>query len=135
VDKNGKPDEAGGAMMQTMMAYFAGKTPIRDFVEKQDLVLTLGEVNGMGQTCERVSWAMSKGGGEIPWYVHELPVVVASVGHAFLLADVPQARTYINAYDSQDVTLDALVEKLCGESAFTGVDPVDAFCGMWDTHL
>lgn len=120
---------------KAMMLYFAGKTPIKDFVAKQDLVLTLSEVSGMGQTAERVSWAMSKGGGEIPWYVHELPVVVASVGHPFLLADVPQARTFINAYDSKDDTLDALVAKLCGESQFTGVDPVDAFCGMWDTHM
>lgn len=120
---------------KAMMLYFAGKTPIQEFVQKQDLVLTLSEVNGMGQTTERVSWAMSKGGGEIPWYVHELPVVVASVGHPFLLADVPQARTYINAYDAKEDTLDALVEKLCGETPFTGVDPVDAFCGMWDTHM
>lgn len=120
---------------RSLMAYYAGKTPIRDFVSRQDLVLTLSEVSCPGQTAERVSWAMSKGGGEIPWYVHELPVVVASVGHPFLLADVPQARTFINAYDSTDPTLDALVAKLCGESPFFGQDPVDAFCGMWDTRL
>ena len=134
-EKKGEKNDPGAEMMRAMMVYFAGKTPIKDFVVKQDLVLTLGEVNGMGQTCERVAWAMSKGGGEIPWYVHELPVVVASVGHPFLLADVPQARTYINAYDAKDDTLDALVEKMCGESEFTGTDPVDAFCGMWDTHM
>lgn len=120
---------------KALMAYYAGKTPIERFVSRQDLVLTLSEVNCPGQTAERVSWAMSKGGGEIPWYVHELPVVVASVGHPFLLADVPQARTFINAYDATEPTLDALVSKLCGESEFTGVDPVDAFCGMWDTHM
>lgn len=28
-----------------------------------------------------------------------------------------------------------LVEKLAGESTFTGVSPVDAFCGLIDTHL
>jgi beta-N-acetylhexosaminidase len=133
--KTQSEQEAGAAAMKAMMVYFAGKTPIADFVAKQDLVLTLSEVNGTGQTAERVSWAMSKGGGEIPWYVHELPVVVASVGHPFLLADVPQAQTYINAYDAKNDTLDALVEKLCGESEFEGVDPVDAFCGMWDTHM
>ncbi len=131
----GQKEDSSAAMMKALMVYFAGKTPIKEFVAKQDLVLTLGEVNGMGQTCERVSWAMSKGGGEIPWYVHELPVVVASVGHPFLLADVPQAKTYINAYDAQDSTLDALIEKMCGESEFTGKDPVDAFCGMWSTHM
>lgn len=125
-----EPDNGKG-----MMLYFAGKTPVKTFVGNQDLVLTLSEVNCAGQTAERVSWAMSKGGGQIPWYVHELPVVVASVGHPFLLADVPQARTYINAYDAKNDTLDALVAKLCGESSFTGTDPVDAFCGMWDTHM
>jgi beta-N-acetylhexosaminidase len=119
----------------TVMLYFAGKSPVKDFVGQQDLVLTLSEVNGTGQTSERVAWAMSKGGGQIPWYVHELPVVVASVGHPFLLADVPQAQTYINAYDAQDSTLDALVAKLCGDSPFTGRDPVDAYCGLWDTHM
>lgn len=123
------------AAAKAKMTYFAGKTPIKDFVEARDLVITFSEVNGMGQTAERVSWAMSKGGGEIPWYVHELPVVVASVGHPFLLADVPQAKTYINCYDSKDNTLEALADKLTGKSSFKGTDPVDAFCGMWDTHL
>lgn len=133
-DADGKPAQ-NADMSKALMVYFAGKSSIADFVAKQDLVITLGEVNGMGQTCERVAWAMSKGGGEIPWYVHEVPVVVASIGHAFLLADVPQARTYINAYDDKDDTLDALAERLCGEQEFTGVDPVDAFCGLWDTHM
>lgn len=119
---------------KTLMAYFAGKTPIRDFVEAQDLIITFSEVKGTGKTCERVSWAMSKGGGEIPWYVHELPVLVISVAHPFLLADVPQAKTYINAYDAADETLDALVEKLLGEAEFEGKDPVDSFCGLWDTR-
>ena len=42
---------------KSLMVYFAGKTPIKDFVAKQDLVITLSEVNCMGQTAERVSWA------------------------------------------------------------------------------
>ena len=53
-----------------------------------------------------------------------------------MLADIPQARTYINSYDAKDSTLDALVEKLMmGEESFTAVDPIDSFCGMWDTHM
>lgn len=83
----------------------------------------------------RPGFGMSKGGGEIPWYVHELPVIVIGCGQPFVLADIPQARTYINTYDSADQTFDALIEKLMsGSDAFIGEDPVDAYCGLWDTH-
>lgn len=118
-----------------MNIYFAAKTPVKDFVEKYDLVITLCNVQSYGQTAERVGWSMAKGGGEVPWYVHELPVVVASIASPFMLADVPQAKTYINAYAADDQTLQTLVEKLMGKSPFQGVDPVDSFCGMWDTRL
>ena len=53
-----------------------------------------------------------------------------------MLADVPMLRTYINAYDSKDDTLDALVDALLsGPDAFRGKDPIDSFCGLWDTRL
>ena len=54
--------------------YFAGKNAIADFVSDMDLVITLCDVpNG------RPSFGMSKGGGEIPWYVFEVPVVVVGM--------------------------------------------------------
>ncbi len=111
--------------------YFAGKNAIKDFVSEQDLVITLFDVaNG------RPSFGMSKGGGEIPWYVFEMPVVGISVNTPSMLADVPQLRTYINAYDSKPDTLDALVEHLlAGPEAFKGKDPIDSFCGLWDTKI
>ncbi len=111
--------------------YFAGKNAIKDFVSEQDLVITLFDVaNG------RPSFGMSKGGGEIPWYVFEMPVVGISVNAPTMLADVPQLRTYINAYDSKPDTLDALVEHLLGDpEAFKGKDPIDSFCGLWDTTI
>ena len=111
--------------------YFAGKNAISDFVSGQDLVITLFDV-----AVGRPSFGMSKGGGEIPWYVYELPVVAISVNSPTMLADVPQVRTYINAYDSKPHTLDALVDKLMsGADAFEGKDPIDSFCGLWDTRL
>ena len=111
--------------------YFAGKNAVSDFVSGQDLIITLFDV-----TVGRPSFGMSKGGGEIPWYVFELPVIGISVGTPTMLADVPQLRTYINAYDSKGHTLDALVDKLMrGEGAFVGKDPIDSFCGMWDTRM
>lgn len=111
--------------------YFAGKNAIADFVSDMDLVITLCDVpNG------RPSFGMSKGGGEIPWYVFEVPVVVVGCGQPTMLADIPQARIYINTYDSKDTTLDALVENLMnGEEAFKGTDPIDSFCGLFDARL
>ena len=111
--------------------YFAGKNAIADFVSQQDLVISLFDVaNG------HPAFGMSKGGGEIPWYVHELPVVGISVNKPTMLADCPMLRTYINTYDSNDDTMDALVEALVtGVDAFKGTDPIDSFCGMWDTKI
>ena len=111
--------------------YFAGKNAISDFVAGQDLIITVCDVaNG------RPAYGLSKGGGEIPWYVFELPVVVVGVGQPTMLADLPQARTYINAYDTKDTTLDALVDKLVsGPDAFKGQDPIDSFCGLFDARL
>ena len=115
--------------------YFAGKTEIKEFRENQDLIITLVDIAGGFQPVARPGFGMSKGGGEIPWYVHELPVVVVGCGQPFVLADIPQARTYINTYDSADQTFDALIAKLMeGKDAFKGEDPVDSFCGMWDTR-
>ena len=84
---------------------------------------------------QRIVWPAAKGTPDQPFYVHEIPTIVVSVQHAFALADMPQVGTYINAYDGKDNTMKALVEKLAGESNFTGVSPVDAFCGLIDTHL
>ncbi len=109
--------------------YFAGKHSIADFVSEQDLVISLFDVmNG------HPSFGLSKGGGEIPWYVHELPVVGISVNKPTMLADCPMLRTYINAYDSADYTMDALVDALV-TGDFRGIDPIDSFCGMWDTRI
>jgi len=111
--------------------YFAGKNAISEFVSGQDLVISFFDVGGGHPT-----FGLSKGGGEIPWYVHELPVIGISVNKPTMLADAPMLRTYINTYDSQEHTLDALVDALMeGEEAFKGQDPIDAYCGMFDTHM
>ena len=111
--------------------YFAGKNAISEFVSGMDIVITFFNVaNG------HPVFGMSKGGGEIPWYVHEIPVVGISVNKPTMLADAPMLRTYINTYDSNEDTLDALVDALLtGKEAFKGVDPIDSYCGMYDTHM
>ncbi len=111
--------------------YFAGKNAIEDFVAGQDIIISLYDVmNG------RPSFGLSKGGGEIPWYVFEQDVIGISVNAPTMLADVPMLRTYINAYDSNESTMNALVDALLtGPEAFKGIDPIDSFCGLWDTRL
>jgi len=70
-----------------------------------------------------------KAADEIPWYVFEIPVVVVGCGQPTMLADIPQARTYINAYDTKESTFDALIQNLMeGPDFFKGKDPIDSFC-------
>lgn len=120
-----------GKQVNFMDIYRMGKASIADFKADQDLVITVFDVS-----IGRPAFGMSKGGGEIPWYVHDMPTIGISVNTPTMLADVPTLRTYINAYDSKPYTLDALVDKLMtGPDAFTGIDPIDSFCGLWDTKL
>lgn len=113
---------------------YASKRPISEITDAYDLIINLVDVNS-GGTTQRIIWPAAKGTPDQPFYVHEIPTIVISVQHPFALADMPQTATYINAYDGLDVTLESLVAKLAGESAFVGVSPVDAYCGLLDTHI
>ncbi|HHS2669062.1 TPA: glycoside hydrolase family 3 protein [Streptococcus agalactiae] len=113
---------------------YAQKQPIANLTEHYDLIINLVDVNA-GGTTQRIIWPAAKGTPDQPFYVHEIPSIVISVQHAFALADMPQVGTYINAYDGLPSTISAVVAKLAGESEFTGVSPVDAYCGLIDTHL
>ena len=113
---------------------YASKRPIAEITDNYDLIINLVDVNS-GGTTQRIIWPAAKGTPDQPFYVHEISTIVVSVQHPFALADMPQVATYINAYDGLPVTLEALVAKLAGESAFTGVSPVDAYCGLVDTQI
>lgn len=113
---------------------YASKRPIAEITDNYDLIINLVDVNS-GGTTQRIIWPAAKGTPDQPFYVHEIPTIVVSVQHPFALADMPQVSTYINAYDGLPVTLETLVTKLAGESSFTGVSPVDAYCGLVDTHI
>ena len=111
--------------------YFAGKNAIEEFKSGQDLVISLCNI-----MSGRPAFGISKGGGEIPWYVFELPVIGISVNLPTMLADMPMLRTYINAYDSEPSTMEMLVDKLLlGPEAFKGKDPIDSFCGLFDAKI
>ena len=115
-----------------MGSIYAAKRPITDLTDNYDLIINLASVNP--NTDQRIQWPASKGTPDIPFYVNEVPTIFISVQCPFHLADVPQVKTYINAYDNKDVTFVALVDKMLGRSEFKGVSPVDAFCGLLDTQ-
>ncbi|MCV2231269.1 glycoside hydrolase family 3 protein [Paracholeplasma manati] len=114
---------------------YGGKSSVEIFKQSYDLVLILANINAEMQTVNRLTWSSFKGGYEKPWYVNEIPTIFISFNSPFHLADVPQIKTYINCYDSEDNTIKALIKKLLGESPFIGKSPVDIFCGMIDTKL
>ena len=118
--------------MEALRNVYAQKRPISELTSQYDLVINVANVSA--SVDQRVQWPPSKGTPDIPFYVHEIPTLFVSVQNPFHLADVPQVKTYINAYDNKEFTLAALVEKMMGRSEFTGTSPVDAFCGFEDTR-
>ena len=104
---------------------------VESFREKYDAVLYLGNVeNASNKTTNRINWyTMWGAGNNVPWFVHEVPTVFASLANSYHLVDVPMMKTYINCYSNNAETLEALVEKLMGREDFRGVSPVDPFCG------
>jgi len=59
----------------------------------------------------------------------EISTLLISFGQPYYLYDAPNFATYINAYASLPEVQAALVERLVGDAPFSGISPVDAFCG------
>lgn len=118
--------------MARIMAEMSANT--EDFVSQYDLcmiVLNMPAVSNV--TVVRVNWKVIFGlGNDIPWYAGEMPLVVVSTANPYHLLDIPMADVYVNAYSSNEATLDATFDKLMGRSDFKGVSPVDAFCEHMD---
>ncbi|MGN0999340.1 MAG: glycoside hydrolase family 3 protein [Faecousia sp.] len=102
---------------------------------KDRLTLTvLHYPHASNQTTVRVNWC-PKHALEIPRFVHEESTVFVSLANPYHLQDVPRAQVFVNAYTATRATVAAVTEKLCGESPFLGENPVDPFCGLFDTRL
>jgi beta-N-acetylhexosaminidase len=65
-------------------------------------------------------------------YWNDVPTIMISFGHPYYLVDAPRVPTYINAYSTIESAQKAVVQRLVGEAAFTGVSPIDAFAGAPD---
>lgn len=86
------------------------------------------------QTVVRIQWC-KKHALDMPRFVQEEPSVFVSFSNPYNLQDVPRVKTYINAYTATETVIQVVLEKLLGQSEFTGVSPVDPFCGLMDTRL
>lgn len=106
-----------------------------EMIQSYDLLLYVANmITKSNQTVVRIEWAQPMG-ANCPIYMNVIPTVFISFANPYHLIDAPRIKTYINAYKFKEVNVQAVVDKLMGRSSFKGTDPVDSFCGMWDTHL
>ena len=100
-----------------------------------DLILYVANLaTKSNQTVVRIEWAQPMG-ANCGHYINDVPTIFISLENPYHLLDFPRVKTMINCYSSSDVTINALIDKLCGRSAFKGESPVDPFCGKWDARL
>jgi len=109
--------------------------PIQSFKDKYDLVLYYASIEtASNKTVVRINWAPPMG-LDMPFLIQELPTAFVSFASPYHLQDVPQMKTFVNAYSSNEYIVDAVVDKLLGYSEFQGTSPVDPYCGCWEAKL
>lgn len=108
---------------------------IESIKDEFDLVIYFVDIpTASNKTTLRITYN-SFIGFDAPWQIHEVPTMMISTANPYHLYDVPQVKTLINAYNSTDLQLKAVMDKILGRSIFKGVSPVDQFCGRWDAKL
>lgn len=86
--------------------------------------------NASNNTTLRLNWNVTFGlGDDAPWLTSEIPVMMISTAYPYHLFDAPMIETYINAYSSESIFNEAVMEKIMGRSEFKGISPCDPFCG------
>lgn len=125
--------EKGPSPENMMVMMECGK--MEEFRAKYDVVFLVINVKGYAQENDvRLRWSCNHS-SELPWYATEVPTIGISLNYTNHLIDVPQVRTFVNAYGSTRTSIRAAVEKVCGKSEFKGKANDTVFCGKWDTRL
>ncbi|EAC3851661.1 glycoside hydrolase family 3 protein, partial [Listeria monocytogenes] len=110
------------------------ETGVQYLKDKYDLVIYIAKFDtASNYTVRRIEW-LKLLAADAPWFVNDIPTLFISLANPYHLLDVPMVKTYINCYSANDAVMESLVKKLTGEETFTGISPVDAFCGRWDTR-
>ena len=108
---------------------------VADMKEKFDLSIVAANVaTGSNYTTRRLDWISLMAANE-PWYGKDIPTLFLSFCNPYHMIDVPFISTFINCYSSNRFCVEAAVEKLTGKSPFTGVSPVDPWCGAWGARF
>ena len=89
--------------------------------------------NASNNTTLRLNWNVAFGlGDDAPWFVSELPALMISTAYPYHLFDAPMLKTYINAYAGTPDFREAVMDRIMGRREFTGISPIDPFCGRED---
>ncbi|MCO6541103.1 MAG: glycoside hydrolase family 3 protein [Lactobacillus sp.] len=106
-----------------------------DLQDKFDLALYVANIEtASNQTTTRLDWIHLMA-ADAPWFMKSIPTVFVSTANPYHLFDVPNMSTFINAYTGNEASIDAVIRKLMGQEAFQGINPVDPFCGDFQTKL
>lgn len=107
----------------------------KEFVEKYDAAIyVLSEGTSSNQTTVRLTWNLPLA-NDAPWFVNDIPTIAISFANPYHLRDMPEIKTFINAYTTNRFNVEAVVDKLVGRSAFTGKNPVDTTCGYYELRM
>lgn len=100
------------------------KQTIADFKKEFDVIIYFVKKDTKSnQTNLRLEFK-SFGGLDSPWFIHEIPTMLVSVGNPYHQYDLDNVKTVINGYSPTDDVISAVIEKMLGRSEFKGVSPV-----------
>lgn len=100
-----------------------------DLEEKFDLAFYVANVEtASNQTTTRLNWIQLMA-ANAPWFAPSIPTVFVSTANPYHLFDVPYISTFINAYTGTPENVAAVLRKVTGQEEFTGINPIDPFCG------
>ncbi len=105
-----------------------------DICEKRLLlhIANMGAVSN--NTANRLYW-VQRGAQDAPRFIQEETELFISFAYPYHLQDVPRIKTYINCYTCSRAAVEGVIARMTGKEAFTGISPVDAFCGLPDTRI
>lgn len=118
-----------GDVSEEMMASLGDmQSPMRDFTDQYDAALIVANM-GTSSNEVVVRLAFDALGNDIPWFVKDIPTAFVSFANPYHLLDVPMIETVVNSYTASPYTIAATMDRLLGRAPFTGVSPVDPYCG------